>query len=93
MCASLNQRSNPLTTCHLHQPCVDASEEGPEGAVRGRGLLLEQHAWAPHGPLLSALPLAFDSCFWKLPLQLPLSLQLLVVSLLSSQPLSWGTGA
>ena len=53
-CASLNQRSNLLLpTCHLDSLCVDASEEGPEGDVRGGGLFLEPHAWASHGPLAS----------------------------------------
>ena len=43
-CASLNQRSDfLLTTCHLHQLCVDAPKEGPEGPVRGGGLLLGEH--------------------------------------------------
>jgi hypothetical protein len=50
-CASLNQRSLCnllLPTCHLHSLCEDAPEEGPEGPVRGGGLLLEQYA-ASHG--------------------------------------------
>ena len=45
LCASLSQRSNLLLpTCYLHSLCEDVPEEGPEGAVRGGGLFLEQHA-------------------------------------------------
>ena len=79
MCASLNQTSNPLLpTCHLHQLCVDAPEEGPEGAVEE-----EPFAWAPPMGLITASPFAFASCFLC---------QLLMVSRLSSQPLSTGMG-
>jgi len=60
------QRSNPLVpTCHCHQLCVDAPEEGPAGAVRGGGLSLVLHAWAPHrqGLFITALPLAMPLAF------------------------------
>jgi len=68
---TLNQRSNPLLpTCHLHELCVEAPKEGPEGAVRGGGLFLEQHAWTPHGPLHSRAPCL---CLCQLP-ELPLPL-------------------
>ena len=69
-CASLNQRSTfsyPLAT--LHSLCEDAPEERPEGAMRGGSLHLEQHAWAPHGPLeRSSQP-----CPLPLPLPAPLA--------------------
>ena len=90
-CASLNQRSNLLLlTCHLHSLCEDAPVEGPEWAVGGGGLFLEQHAWVPHRPLHSRAP-SLCLCLCQLP-ELPLPLQLLMVPLLSSQPISWGQG-
>ena len=58
--------------------------------MRGGGLFLEQHAWTPHGPLHSRAP-CLCLCLYQLP-ELPLPLQLLMVPLLSGQPLSWGQG-
>ena len=89
-CASLNQRSSLLLpTCHLHSLCEDAPEEGPEGAVRGGGLFLEQHAWAPRGPLHSRAP-SLCLCLCQLP-ELPLPLQLHMATLLSSPSAGeWG---
>jgi len=90
MCAPLNQRSSPLLpTCQLHHLHVDAPEEGPEEAVRG-GAGRRGEAVCMGAPRAS--PLAFAPCFLcQLP-KLPLPLQLLVVSLLSSQPLRRGMG-
>ena len=89
-CASLNQRSNLLLlTCHLHSLCEDAPVEGPEWAVGGGGLFLEQHAWVPHRPLHSRAP-SLCLCLCQLP-ELPLPLQFLMAPLLSSPSAGdWG---
>ena len=49
---------------------------------------MELHARAPHG-FITASRLAFASCFLPAP-ELPLPLQLLMVSMLGSQPFTWG---
>jgi len=86
---TLDQRSNLiLPTCHLHSLCVDAPEKGPKRAARGGSLLVLGAARAPYGPLQGLAPCL---CLCQLP-ELPLPLQFLLVSLLSSQPLSWGLG-
>jgi hypothetical protein len=91
MCTSLNQRSNLLLpTCHLHSLYEDAPEEGAEGAVKQEGLFLEQRAWVPHGPLHHSRAPCLCLILCQLP-ELPFPL-LLMASLLSSQPLSWGLG-
>ena len=66
-----------------------ATKRGKRNGEREGGLL-ELHARAPHGPLHHSL--APCLCL-LLPLpapELPLPLQLLIFSLLSSQPFSWG---
>jgi len=82
---SLTRLPATLTLC-------GCPSSGPEGAVRGGGLSLEQHSsmHGPHGPLHSRAP-CLCLCLCQLP-ELPLPLQLLMVPLLSGQPLSWGQG-